>query len=399
MQRWLLLSGLAAAVFTSGSAHSQSLRDALEGAWSRQPAARATGARGDELAARRDAATALFPEPPSVNLGYRTDRPNQDAGVREFEGVLSLPVWAPGTRDAAQAVAQAEAEQFDSSLRAQRWRLAGEVRETYWQARLAATEQEIAQRKVDEAIALVADVERRLKAGDLARADLNQARVAEQLARVTLADNRARAYKAAQALGVLTGLKSLPAVTESVSASYPELDAHPQLEAAGRVTATARARFGQATTATRDAPEIEVGMRRERSAFGESYANSVILGIKVPFGTDARNRPRITAANVELIEADAARILERQKLAADIDSTAVELELAREIESLAAERFRLAADTQALFAKAFTLGELDLYTRLRAENERFDAELALTRARIEVGRAISRLNQARGLLP
>jgi outer membrane protein, heavy metal efflux system len=390
---------LAAAVFASGSAYSQSLRDALEGAWSRQPAARATGVREDELVAKRDAATALFPEPPSVNLGYRTDRPNQDAGVREFEGVLSLPVWAPGTRDSAQAVAQAEAEQFDSSLRAQRWRLAGEVRETYWQARLAATEQEVAQRKVDEAIALVADVERRLKAGDLARADLNQARIAEQLARATLADNRSRAYKAAQALGVLTGLKSLSTVTESVSPAYPELDAHPQLEAAGRAAATARARFGQATTATRDAPEIEVGMRRERSAFGESYANSVILGIKVPFGTDARNRPRITAANVELIEADAALILERQKLAADIDSTAVELEQAREIESLAAERFRLAADTQALFAKAFALGELDLYTRLRAENERFDAELALTRARIEVGRAISRLNQARGLLP
>jgi outer membrane protein, heavy metal efflux system len=399
MRRWLLQFGLVAAFLTSFAAHSQSLHDALEGAWIRQPAGRAAGARGDELAAKRDAAAALFPEPPSINLGYRSDQPNQNNGIRELEGVMSLPLWSPGTRDAAQALAQADSEQFDSGLRAQRWRLAGEVREAYWQARLAANELVVARRKVEESVALAADVDRRLKAGDLARSDLNQAGVVEQVARAAYAETGTRAYRVAQAFSVLTGLKTLPEVAEPVAESYPELDAHPQLEAASRAAATSRAKLGQATTATRDPPEIEIGMRRERSAFGESYANSVIVGIKVPFGTDARNRPRITAANAELIEASAALMLERQKLAADIESATVELEQARKIESLSAERFRLAADTQALFAKAFALGELDLPARLRAENERFDAVLALTRARVEVGRAISRLNQARGVLP
>ena len=75
------------------------------------------------------------------------------------------------------------------------------------------------------------------------------------------------------------------------------------------------------------------------------------------------------------------------------------LEQARRIEQLAAERARLAADTQQLLAKAFRLGEIDLPTRLRTENDRFDAELALGRARLEAGRAISRLQQAYGLLP
>jgi cobalt-zinc-cadmium efflux system outer membrane protein len=399
MQRWPLLSGLMVAVLTSFPAHSQNLRDALEGAWSRQPSARASGAREDELAAKRDAATTLLSEPPSVKLGYRTDQPNQNTGIRELEGVMSFPVWSLGTRDAAQALAQAETEQYDSSLRAQRWRLAGEVREAYWQARLAANELVLARRKVEESIALSADVDRRLKAGDLARSDLNQARVVEQIARALYAETGTRAYRVAQAFSVLTGLKTLPEVTESLAELYPELDAHPQLVAAVGASATARAKLGQATTATRDPPEIEIGMRRERSALGESYANSVIVGIKLPFGTDARNQPRITAANAELIEASAALMLERQKLAADIESATVELEQARKVESLTAERLRLAADTQALFAKAFTLGELDLPARLHAENERFDAELALTRARVEAGRAISRLNQARGLLP
>jgi cobalt-zinc-cadmium efflux system outer membrane protein len=214
-----------------------------------------------------------------------------------------------------------------------------------------------------------------------------------------LADNRARAYRAAQAFAVLTGLKSIPAVTEQVAAPAPDLEAHPQLVAAGRTAASARARLGQATAATHNPPEIELGLRRERGAYGEPYANSVAIGIKVPFPTDARNRPRITGASAELIEADAGLMLERQKLAADIDSATVELEQVREIETLAAERFRLAAETQALFTKAFRLGELDLPARLRAENDRFDAELALARSRIEAGRALSRLNQALGILP
>lgn len=399
MQRWLPPFGLAAAIFAGVPAHSQSLHDALEAAWNRQPAAKAASARDNELAAKRDAATALFPEPPSVNLGYRTDQANQNSGVRELEGVLSLPLWTPATRGAAQTLAQAETEQFGSSLRSQRWRLAGEVREAYWQARLAITEQELAQRKVDEALALATDVERRLKAGDLARADLNQARAAEQLARASLADTRTRAYRATQSFFVLTGLKTLSGDTEPVAVGSRELEAHPQLQASDHATVTARAKLAQALAATRDPPEIEVGMRRERAAFGEPYANSVIVGIKIPFATDGRNQPRITAANAEFIETQAAQSLERQKLAADIEAAEVELEQARQIEQLAAERFRLAADTQALYAKAFALGELDLPYRLRAESERFDAELALTRARIEVGRAISRLNQALGILP
>jgi cobalt-zinc-cadmium efflux system outer membrane protein len=399
MQRRPLLFGLVAAVLASAPAHSQSLRDALEGAWRRQPAAQAIGAREDELAARREAAAALLPEPPSINVGYRTDRLNQNAGDRELEGALSLPLWIPGTRDAAQALARAESEQFDSGLRAQRWRLAGEVRDVYWQARLAAIELELAQRKVEETVALAADVERRVKAGELARADLNQARGAEQLARVVMAEARVRNFRAVQAFTVLTGMKTIPEVAEAIATAPSDPESHPQLTAAERVVSATRARLGQATVATRDVPEIEIGMRRERSAFGEAYANSVIIGVKVPFATDARNRPRITAANADLIEATAALVLERRKLVADIDGAVVELEQVREAENLAAERFRLAADTQALLAKAFALGELDLPARLRAENERFDAERALTRARIEVGRAISRLNQARGVLP
>ena len=63
------------------------------------------------------------------------------------------------------------------------------------------------------------------------------------------------------------------------------------------------------------------------------------------------------------------------------------------------ERERLANEVATLYAKAYRLGELDLPTRLRAEGERANASLALSRARIELKHAISRANHSLGLLP
>jgi len=123
------------------------------------------------------------------------------------------------------------------------------------------------------------------------------------------------------------------------------------------------------------------------------------MRFRLPFATDARNKPRIAAANGEMIEAQAAYNLERAKVAAETEATRRELEQARTVVQLTEARFTLAADTQRLLAKAFALGELDLIARLRAENERFEAELSFTRAKLEATRAISRLNQALGVLP
>ena len=66
---------------------------------------------------------------------------------------------------------------------------------------------------------------------------------------------------------------------------------------------------------------------------------------------------------------------------------------------LAQERQRLAAETEGLLAKAFSLGEIDLATRLRTAAERYAADADAIRSRLESGRAISRLNQAFGVLP
>jgi cobalt-zinc-cadmium efflux system outer membrane protein len=375
------------------------LRDAVERAWERQPTHKAQSARADEFAAKRDAAQALFPEPPSLFATYRSDRLNRNQGERELEAGIALPLWLPGEQGRQAAVVSAERDQYDTALAAAKLKIAGEVREAYWQARLAENELVLARRKVEEAATIEADVARRVRAGDLARVDLNQAQAAERLGRGALAEAELKTFKATQGFGLLTGFNILPGGDETLPAQEAPLDDNPLLVPLQRAVATAQAKLGQATQNLRNNPELELGVRRERITFGDTYDNSIQLGFRLPFGTDARNRPRIAAANAELIEAHAAFGLERARLAAEIEAARRELEQTRAVVLFAETRFTLAADTQRLLAKAFALGELDLVSRLRAESERFESELNFTRAKLEAARAVARLNQALGVLP
>lgn len=405
--RWILLIGLAASLSASAQQASRmtapdspapTIRHAVNAAWQRSVDGRAIDARREAATARRDAAASWTPEPPSLTLSQRSDRFHRNDGMREIEAELEVPLWLPGTRAAATALADAEGGVLEADLTLARLKLAGEVREAVWSLRLAQNDLDANRRRVAEAEALAADVQRRVATGDLARIDANGAQGALQQARVAQTEAQARLLREHRLYTALTGLSQLPTDHEA-DAAAPELDTHPGLFGKRRGVELARARLHQASTTTRDAPELILGITRERGDSVERYANTTTIGVRIPFGTDARNRPQISVANAELIEAVAAAALERERLVAELDAARNELDQARHAEAFATERARLAADTRQLLAKSFALGQIDLPTRLRAENEHFDAELALGRARLETGRAASRLQQAYGLLP
>ena len=92
--RWLRCPGKALLwlVLAAGSADAQTLREAVERAWERQPAAQARSYRSAELAARTKAANAWLPSPPSIGLSERSDRFNRNGGAREVAAELSFPL-------------------------------------------------------------------------------------------------------------------------------------------------------------------------------------------------------------------------------------------------------------------------------------------------------------------
>ncbi|MEK7876317.1 MAG: transporter, partial [Pseudomonadota bacterium] len=116
------------------------LREAIERAWERQPAAQARPARAEEFTAKQEAARAAFPEPPSLSVGNRNDRITGNDGLLEWETEIALPLWLPGEQGRQNAIVNAERDQYDTGLTAAKLKIAGEVRDAYWQARLAENE-------------------------------------------------------------------------------------------------------------------------------------------------------------------------------------------------------------------------------------------------------------------
>lgn len=379
------------------------LHDAVESAWARHPAARALTARREEFAARRDGADSLLSGSPTATLSNRSDRLHRNDGQREWEGGIALPLWLPGYQARTLALIEREQEAFDALVAQARWRLAGEVREAWWQTQLADNERAVARTRTEAARQLVDDVERRIHAGDLPRMDGNQAHSALAVAEAAMADAETRAHRATRAFLALTGWSALPPSEgmdeRRARIGNSEALPHPQLAPLERAIAAARARLDIATKNVRDLPELTLGLRRERPLNDAAWDSSAIIAVRIPLATDARNRPKIAAANADLIEAEALLPYEQTRVDAERDVAERELDRAAATLTLAETRGRLAAEMRHEYARSFALGNIDLPQRLRVEAEAFDADLALARARIEAARAVSRYNQALGVLP
>lgn len=375
------------------------LREALDAAWARAPQAIAKEARMEEFAARRAAAAALLPGPPALGGEHWTDALNRNQGFRKFAGEIAVPLWLPGQSALAQAMVEAERVSYEANADAARLKLAGEVRDAYWQARADAAEVALARAALASLVELEADVKRRSAAGELARVDANRAEGETHLQRLTLAEAEGRAFRSARAFLALTGLLRVPDSAEDPAPAKLPVHTHPALLAAAQVIEAARARFRQVAGDTRDAPEIGVGTLRERVETGRPWEQIVTFRVRVPLGSENRNRPRVTAANAELMEAQALHSRIATNIEAEVASATHEVDIANAALPLVRRRTELASDTQRLFARGFAAGEFDLTTRLRAERELREAELADARAQLAAGRATSRLKQAYGVLP
>lgn len=390
---------LGAAVVTwifSAPLSAATLKEVFEQAWSGQ----AQAARAEHYDAQLSASQSWTPEPPTLSVSGRSDQIDANNGRREWEAEISQPIWLPGQRDRARAVAQSERETGIQRFAHERWQLAGELREAWWEARLAEAEQNEAQRRLDEAMRLVADVVRRVKSGDLAPLDLNRVRSSVVTAKSDLLRTQAAVADATHSFLALSKGAPLPDQAEPPVASDADLmNRHPALSSLSAAAATAQAKLLQASGDTRSAPEIGLTVTRERGNFAEPYQNLAKLTLKIPFGSEARNQPRITAANAELVEARLQAEQAQRTVDAAIAARRLELEQSQPMIALAQERVQLAEQSDAWVEKAFRAGQLDLPARLKAESDLASARLSFSRARLEAERAVSRYNQAMGVLP
>lgn len=387
------------------------LTEVFDAAWQRQPEARSLQARQDAATARKEAAASWTAEPIALELSGQTDQMNNNLGRREYTAGVAIPLWLPGERSRSMAVAEAEQRATTSRTLLAQLQTAAEVREAYWSWQLARIGFTLARERLLNAQQLTIDVSRRVRAGDLARADQHQAEGAQAGAEAELAEASSALAAAGQRLRALSGL-TLPVDTTAQSEALPAEpppeapqsaaglgDTHPAVVELLNRAEIARKSTELAQARTRATPELMLATSRDRGMFGDNYQQSVTVGVRFPFGSDSRNRANIATAQAQAIEAETQLTLERDRIQATLDSVQVRLESARTQLTAAERRAQLARESRAFFEKSFRAGETDLPTRLRIELEAIAAERQAARSRIELAIAISALRQALGLLP
>ena len=406
----VIMAGTSTGISAQSATLPASLKGVFDAAWSRQPESQALPARRDAVQAQRRAAAAWTPEPPALEVGNRTDRLTRNDGARELEVGIALPLWLPGERRSSSALADAEAAVVESRVAAARLRLAATVREAWWTWQRARIDADLAREQWGNARRVAADVARRAKAGDLARADQHQADGAVAAAEAGVAQAEAAAMAALQELKALTGGVALGASASESPAAEDAPPAEPEPTSANAQTHPAlielqdHAAFAEraaalAATQSRANPELILATTRERDAIGERYGQTVTLGLRIPLGAGPRQDSRVAAARAEATEAQTRLALDRARLQSERDTAVARVDAARAQLAAAERRATLARETRGFFDKSFRLGETDLPTRLRIENEAAEAERQAARSRIELATAISAWRQALGLLP
>ena len=387
------------------SAGSVTLRAALDLAWQRSVAARESDGQRSRAEADRSAATSLWAAPPSLEVSHRNDRLQNNTGQREIEIGVAVPLWLPKQRAARASSADAAAARAGAAAQVARLQLAGELRAAAWQ--WAALQAEVAQAdgQSQALIQLADDAERRVRAGDLARADALAAR-AEQLAASALqSDVRQRLQAARARWTLLTGLTTSPDVTAAASveaapgttsgAAAP----HPEQQLASITTELARKRVDEMRLSRRDAPELTVGYRRDVPGRAEAAQGSMVVGLRLPFGTDDRNRPLEAAALAELDVAQATEERLRERLNSDqADARDAQRSAQAQLDA-ETSRARLLRERATLIEKSFRAGETPLPDLLRALADAAHADGAAARQKAALGLARAHLQQTLGLLP
>ena len=385
------------------------LKQAFDAAWARQPEAAALGLRRDAALAQQQAAASWTPEPMALTLANKTDRFQRNEGVRELEVGIAIPLWLPGERMRSGALAEAEMRVVESRALAAQLRTAGALREAWWQRQRAQVELDTAKDQLASARALAADVARRLKAGDLARADQHQADGAVAAAESAEARAASALAVAAQQLRTASGGAVVSPSGGMLAApepeplrdvgSAPDAAAHPALQDLQDRAAVAGSAAALAATRSRANPELTLAATRERDLRGERYDPSITLGLRIPFGAGARHAARLASAEAEATELEVQLATERERIDAEQVASRQRVTSARAQLAAAERRAQFAQESRGFFDKSFRLGNTDLPTRLRIEAEAVEAQRQAASARIEVAAAISQWRQALGLLP
>lgn len=366
--------------------------------YEREPARQSEQAQQQQINANTALANATFADVKSLSLNHQNDAIGSSNGLQEWEGIVEMPLWLPGQKQQQLALSDKLSAELPAYQQNLRLTASAKVRELIWNVVLAHTATKQAYQIWQSAVKLEQDVDARVKAGELAGterllANTNELEMQNQyLLKKSELDFALSTYRA------ITKEQLLPErYQELLSDNYVIDQQHPVLMLLDQQINTLRAKQDLAQFDGAVNPSLSVGVRRERGANGESFTNSMGIGISFALDNSVYRRPAIANAAKELADAEIARLQMERELNITLFSRLHDLETKRLQLGLISEQNETTQKYLVLQQRAFELGELDLVSLLRSQslaNETYNRKLALE---VDIKHTIALINQALGI--
>ncbi|MEK9817332.1 MAG: TolC family protein, partial [Limnobacter sp.] len=302
-----------------------------------------------------------------------------------------------------QSLRDTEIELVQLQLEQKKLELAGLVRQTLWNTLAANLDAEIAQARLKSAKELMVDVEKRVKAGDLAQTDFYQASALYEQTRAEFARTQSALSDVSADYAATIGLPvSVLSQIQTESTDIPNglkpLD-HPAIKLAQLQVLAQQQQSDLVQTQARANPEVGLAIISDRGAFTSASEKSLVVSTRIPLGNSSEYQSRVLQAESESIAAEAALTKTQRQIVVLGRAAESNLDLFAQIKASAQEQARLAIKTFRLYKKSFDLGETDLPTLLIAEQKAFEADKLARKSAIEYAAKVSAYKQALGLLP
>jgi cobalt-zinc-cadmium efflux system outer membrane protein len=361
------------------------------------------------VSARYATTRSITPGSPYVGGAQRNGVAGNLRNYNETEVEAGLPLWLPGQRDAMEATVSSGVIEIEEKIALRRLEVAGLLRDAWWGAQRAAREVDVAKSRVATAREIGSDMTRRVELGDAAKADAllakNELLAAEtELAQAEGAEKVARVNYAA-----LTGGAPPDGALESVKPAG-DIEDHPALRTPLAALRRAETQLQLVEATPIDSPDVAVFGRQEHNRqystdvsqpITDQLTNSTTVGVRVriPLPTDGRQEPRRAEAMAEMARARAEYEKAKRVVLAEVKAARANLAAAQKAAGLAAQRLAVANEQFDLSRKSFALGEINAFDLYRVRQLQLDAQRAQAATSVNVGQAVSRVNQAQGYAP
>jgi outer membrane protein TolC len=347
--------------------------------------------------ANRQAADSWIPGEVELNLKHENDGLTGDQGFRSWEGGATFPIWWPGQSGHQSAIGDGYQQQTQAGQAQLALMASKQLRQVVWQTKKAAMRLKFGRKNLQQTQALVDLVQQKVDAGESPKFDLLLAQKSLYDAEKRLTQLQADYDVALQHYQFWTQQTELPSpLAETLVASAPELDSHPEVQSLAARQKTEQARLDLVEASRHSNPNLYLAAKNERD--DQTADNNILIAeIRIPIGSNPMAPTRIAEQRQQLSQSQMALARVKQQLEMDQFQARQSLQAAQKNETLAAEQNALAEEAMRLAQTAYQEGETSIQNLLQMKQQYFEDKLNFKLARLNRLEAIANLNQALGV--